>query len=150
MWLAIIKYWQVGAGALAAFAISWMLHMIDVTRIENNWRDKMEAAIADVAKACADSKKLTEENDREYTKQIDDLGRKLAAAKRMQPTRCIVPVAGQAGVGDGRAAGDKLHRQNGVTSDALFDFAGECERLRVQVISLQSFINGVWDGKAPK
>jgi len=144
-----LNWIQVAGGAVAAFALSFLLHTVDVNRIESNHRAEMAKQKTDLETAFAADKKLTEENSRAYQKQVSNLTRKLADAKRLLPSRCVVPVTGQASGGNRGATGGINARLDGVSSDALIDYAGECERYRLQVISLQDFINQVWEGKAP-
>lgn len=135
---------QMGFGAVAAFALSFLLHTLDVHRIDAAWQIKLAAQKANIETKCADDKRLTEENSLEYENQINDLASKLAAAKRLRPSRCIVPATGQAAVGNRAAAPNKYAGLDGINSDTLIDFAGECEHYRIQIKSLQGFIDNVW------
>jgi hypothetical protein len=143
----MINWVQIVGGAVAAFALSWLLHTVDVNRIDKNWQEKLDTQKAETEAACLKDKKLTEENSREYQSKLSDLAGKLAAVKRVQPARCVVPVAGKAGGGDATAPANVNAGLDGVGTDSLFSFAGECEQYRIQVITLQDFINKVWTSK---
>lgn len=139
-----LNWFQVGGGALAAFALSWLLHTVDVGRIEAGQKKALTDQQTVLEKHCADDKQLTEENSRAYKNNMDILADRLIALKRVQPARCVMPVAGETGGGPSSPFTDEHARPDGVSTDALLDYGADCERLRLQVISLQSFINDTW------
>lgn len=146
MLLALLKYWQIGAGAVGAFVLAWMLHSLDVNRIESNQRDALAAQETKLAAACEASKAITTEVSNAYQDQIADLNAKLLSVKRLRPSRCIalsapVPAGGR----DATPTGAEPARTDGINSDALYDFAGEAEKYRLQLIACQKFIVKVWD-----
>lgn len=142
--LLLLRYWQPIAAAIATASIAYLLHTVAVNNIEADHRQALADQKAAIEKQCAADKQLTEENSRAYHKDLKTLADRLAAVKRVQPTRCVVPIAGEAGSGLGIPSSGEHAGQDGVTTDALYDFAGECEAFRLQIISLQSFINDVW------
>lgn len=143
----LIRYWRPIAASIATACLAWVLHSLDVSRIENNNRSALAAQQLALEEKCASDKKLTEESSRDYKIEVDALARKLADVKRVRPNHCIMPIAGKASGGDGSATAGKYAGQNGVATDALYDYAGTCERLRIQVSSLQDFIDNVWAGQ---
>lgn len=77
----------------------------------------------------------------DYFKQLDGVNRELARVKRVRPTKCICPKTSATGSCAARTgADDQLHRAHGVTSDALYDFAADAERVRQQLLSCQRWV----------
>lgn len=144
--LPAIDWIKIGGGAGAALLVSWALHTLDVARIDAAWQKKLDNQKTELEAQCAEKVKLTEENSRDWQKKNFDLTRQLANLKRVYATACIVPVTGQTGGGDATGGIGEHARQNGVTVGPLLDYAGECEGYRLQVISLQDFIDKTWAG----
>lgn len=141
---ASVSWIQIGIGSIAAFALSWLLHTVDVNRIDNNWQDKLDAQKVEILKSCADDKKLTEDVSHDYQNKLAALNKQLSTIKLHQPSRCVMPIAGKASSGTGGDSKGKYVGQDGVDSDALYDYATTCEHYRLQVISMQDFISKVW------
>ncbi len=147
MWLTLMTNWKlfiIGGAILAVFSSGWYVEsQFSESRLERALKEQQIS----IEKACDDNKKLTEENSRAYENQTADLTRKLADYRKLHPSRCVMPVAGKATGSAGTAPTTEHVGQNGVNTDALIEYSGTCEKLRLQVISLQEFINHVWKEK---
>lgn len=136
-----LSWIQVGAGAIGAFALSFLLHNADVRRIEASWQDKLDQQKVDLEKKCKADQAITKGANDDLQKKYDSIAGKLAVAKRLQPARCIVPASSKTiapGGGNGHAG------QNGISSDWLRDYAAECETYRTQRVTLEKFIDDTW------
>lgn len=121
---------------MAAFFLSYLLHTVDIDRIEAKQRIELAEQQAALNKQCDDQKKLTNETNDALQKDRDTIAAKLAASKRLQPTRCVVPTTG---VANNTSGGGKHAGSYGVTSDALYEYSAECETYRSEVILLNNF-----------
>ena len=95
--------------------------------------------------ACNKDKQITQEAANDYETRISALNIQLASVKRMQPSRCIMPIAAKPASRTHAAAGkSEPAQQHGVSTGWLYGYAGTCEKLRIQVIGLQNFITLTW------
>jgi hypothetical protein len=58
-----------------------------------------------------------------------------------------VPVANASDANNAGASAAKSSGQNGVTTDALYEFASDAEKYRIQLIGCQNFITKTWEAK---
>jgi len=76
----------------------------------------------------------------EYLKNLRGVNAELARVKRLRPVRCICPKADTSRACDGRTSTDnQLHQEDGITTESLYDFAGDAERVRVQLVACQKW-----------
>jgi hypothetical protein len=146
MWLTLLKqFWPV----IPALALAWFLHSADVTRINAKFQQELQAKAAQVQHQCDLDKQLTEDVANEYENQINDLNGQLAAAKRVRPRTCVIPLQSTLAANRFNAgtSSSKLSVAYGVTSDALIEFAADCEKTRLQLNGLQDFVRKTWAGK---
>ena len=80
----IFRYWEVILAAIVTAATAWMLHSVDVQRIENKNRVALAAQQAALEESFAANNKITEESSREYESKINTLNIRLNNAKRMR------------------------------------------------------------------
>lgn len=128
------------AGGILLIAIVfglWRLH-------DSIWDKGYEAGkIAQQAictKECAKAQNITNEVSHAYQVKIADLNRQLESL-RVRPPRCIA-VTGEATSRHNATAGEDEHGgQNGVPAAALYQYAGEAERYRLQLIACQDFLS---------
>lgn len=139
-----LSWIQVGAGAIAAFALSFLLHTVDVNRIEKMWQGKLDDQKIALEKQCKADQAITKGINDDLQKNYDSIARKLATVKRVQPARCIIPTTSEAFVAPG---GSGHAGQNGISTDWLRDYAAECETYRSQRIGLEKFIDDTWEAK---
>lgn len=146
--LLLLKYWQPILAAVLTAALSYGAHSLDVYRIEDNQRAALEQKATDDKKQCDDDKRITKEASDGFQKRLTDLSGQLDALKRVQPSRCIAVSTPVTACGRNAEASTGKHAgANGITSDALYDFAGQAEKYRLQLIACQSFINETWAAK---
>ncbi len=125
--LILLKYWQIAVGSIAAFGLSWLLHTIDVDRIEVAKR----AAIEQLKIECmAQQNALKEKND-DLQKNLAINAANAVKYKRMS-SRCILPATGSSQPATGGAGHAEA---NGISSDWLRDFALQCNNYRSEVIA---------------
>jgi len=119
---------------------------------------KVPGELADQLKkdneSCNGDKKLTTEVQDDDQKRIDALDAELVRVKlryASAPARCTpVYTTGsiKAGAsGELRGSDDKPF---GVSTEALLTYAGDAERMRLQVMACQDFINKVWSRPATR
>lgn len=142
----LLRYWKFAAGAAGMAVVALLLHNVSLAWTKASYERKIENARAEEVAACERDKNLTKEVSSDYQKQISALNSRIADLKRVRPSVCI-PVANPAARCDGTAvigghAG--ANGQGGVTSDFLYDFAGEAETYRLRLIACQSFISKTW------
>lgn len=92
-------------------------------------------------KVCNNNQKITSEVSQEYHNEITNLSNSITKYKRLLNNRVCTTVSGASPSNNGETSSGKYVGQNVVSSDKLIDFAAEAERYRIQVISLQDFIN---------
>lgn len=142
MWL--LANWKIIAYGATVMAIFGSGYYVSSQIAETRQEKALAAQELKLQAACAADKKLTENSSHAYQTKVSALTRQLADAKRMFAAKCIMPVTGEARSSDGSARAGEYAGQNAVNAGTLIDYAGECETYRLQVISLQDFINDTW------
>jgi len=108
---------------------------------------KHEKALADQVKfdieRCQEDKKITEDISHGLQNSLDAANRKLNTLK-LRDSRCVLPVTKPATGHDAAARKSLAAGQDGISTEALYDFAGDAERYRLQLVSCQGFIKKVW------
>lgn len=137
----VLSWIQIGGGAVAAFALSFLLHTVDVNRIEVSWQKKLDEQKIELEKKCKDAQEITKRGNDDLQNQYNVIAIKLANARRLQPARCVVPVTSKI---VSPASGGEHAGQNGVTADALYEYAADCETYREQRLTLEQFIDDTW------
>jgi hypothetical protein len=105
------------------------------------WADvKLKHALEQQAKTineqCEKAKQITEDLNNEWQKKASNNARRLAEYKRVQQSKCIVPLTN---VAVAPASGGGYAGQNGISTDWLRDFAKECNDYREQRIILDKY-----------
>lgn len=139
----LLTNWRFFAGAATAFAVAYMLHSLDINRLENRQRAELAAAVQKANEQCQKDKQLTTEVSHGYQIKITALNSQLAAYK-LRPSKCIVPVAVPTARHDAATACPVIPGAHGVPSDSLYDYAGDAEKTRLQLLSCQGFITATW------
>ena len=143
--LFLLNNWKVILAVVATVALAYLLHTVDVDRIEAKQRAALVDQATKLQGQCDADKAITMGVSNDYQKKLDVLNDQLAALRVREPNRCITVSTSVATAGRHGAAGAGQHAgQNGVTAQTLYDFAGEAERYRLQLISCQQFITETW------
>ena len=141
----LIANWKTILGMIGTAALAYLLHALDVDRLEAKERSDLAAQQTQLVQQCNDAKKITEGVSHDYQTKLNDLSSQLDTLKRVQPSRCVVVSTPRpAGKCNATAGAAKPAQQDGVTSDALYALAGEGERYRLQVEACQQFISETW------
>lgn len=135
----LIKNWKDIAVAIAAFGFSYMLHTLDVHRIEA----KQVAEIQNVKQAmtakCDQAKAITNGVSHDYQSKLAALDARLSSARSVYNGSCLSVQTAAAAGHDAAAAAGKPIRRN-VDGTRFIEIAGRAEKYRLQLISCQRFI----------
>lgn len=131
-------------GAIPALALSWLLHTVDVSRLEAKQRDALQTQATALKAQCTKDKEITTHAAQTYQDQIGALNRQLNALRLRPRPKCIMPVTRPSPQLDAASGKGKPAGSYGVSTGWLYDYAGEAERYRLQVIGLQGFIRDTW------
>lgn len=141
----ILMWWKAIAGAGIAFLIAYALHHLDVARLELKHAAELSALQTTLIAQCNADKAITEGVSHDYQNSISALDSDLAG--RVRVPSCVTIVAGEAN-GPHAAAGAVNDNPPRLPSPVLYQYAGQCEKYRLQVIGLQDFIDKTWKAKS--
>lgn len=149
LWL--ISNWKVVAASGATAVLGWLLHTVDVDRIEAQQRLQIEEQVKVDTNSCNADKAITEGISHDYELEINNLSKQLGDLQRVRPNVCVTiaskPPAGR----DAATSQPKpVGQDGGVNSDALYSLAAEGERYRLQLGACQKFITETWAEQAAK
>ena len=143
----LLANWKTILGIVATAALAYLLHTMDVNRLEAKERADIAAQQTADAQSCNADKKITEEVSHDYEAKIRALNSQLDAI-RLRPNVCVTVAPRPAAGRNATASVSKPARQNaGVDSDALFSIAAEGEHYRLQLIACQAFVTDTWKEK---
>ncbi len=143
MWLSLVKqFWPV----IPTVVLALFLHHASVIDLQAKQQAALAAQAAQINHQCQMDKQLTAEVSHEYENQVNDLNGQLAALKRVRPRTCVIPLPSALAANRFNAgvSTSKLPVAHGVTSDALVDLAGDCEKTRLELNGLQDFVRKTW------
>jgi hypothetical protein len=130
-------------GFIVAAALAFGLHSLDIWRIDAAQKDALAAQAATINSQCNADKKLVEGVSHDYQNRLSaadvELNRLRAA------TAVCVPVASTSPGCDGAAGRARPSRPNGITAQALLDYAADYKKEHEQLIACQNFVNKVWN-----
>lgn len=134
-----MKWLQIGISALAAFAISWMLHTIDVNRIEKKHEKAINDQIAADTLACDNAKAIAKGANDDLLKSCDSRIKRCNAI-RMQPAKCVnLQPSEQAELTTDRS---RSMGSNGISANWLLGYSSEsCKRYYDERILLEKWID---------
>lgn len=89
--------------------------------------------------SCVKQHNINKEVTNDYQNKIDALNRRVRDIKRVQSAHCV-PIA--ACRPDDKAAAGHADR-DGVLASELFEYAGRCEAIRLQLLGLQGYIEKI-------
>jgi hypothetical protein len=134
-----LSVWKLIVTFIATASIAWMIHSISLTHVENVHKSEMNIQAESLNKQCAKEKAITEGASNAYQKSLSDLNGRYNSL-RVQHSRCIAVSNAKTSCGSNASTTEQLHGENGITSEALYGFARDCEQVRLQLIGLQDFI----------
>lgn len=140
MWAFALTNWKSILSVVATAALCYLLHTVDINRIEADQRDAITAQkTADVTQ-CSAEKKTTKEATDALQKNRDELDAHLAALKLQHPASCVI-VTRPTDVLN-RSGRPVNHNEHGLNSDWLLDFAAhQCSNYWRQLKVCDKFLN---------
>lgn len=148
----LLANWKSLAAAGAAFALSLMLHKLDVHRIEANHASEIVKVKQAMSAECTKAQAITEKVSHDYQNKIAALNSRLAAAHRLHDSACVavtgIPSSGYDDAAKLRKPSGQAAEGAGATLSAryLIDLTGEGEKYRLQLLACQAFVSAT--GKA--
>jgi hypothetical protein len=123
--------------------VAYLLHLISASWAESAKVKALADLRIELTAQCNADKKITEDISHEYQNRLSDLDKRLAAAKRVQPHKCVsvTPSATTGHNAATTATGDA--GRDVVNSESLIDYAGKAEKYQRQLESCQAFIKRV-------
>jgi hypothetical protein len=136
---------QFGLGAIAAAALSWLLHTVDVNRLEKIHAGELKAQATRLESICTADQKLTKGKNDELRKDRDAIARRLADYKRLHPASPVIPAPSrEAIVGKAREGYAGGYGAVAGSTDEFRDYGAECELIRRDFRSCDSFVDDAW------
>lgn len=134
---------------IATAGLAYLLHTVDVDRLEAEQRQAIIDQKTADTKSCNDDKAITEGVSHAYQDKLSALTDQLNTLQRVRPNVCI-HIAAKPAAGHNAASGTTkpADTHGTVDSASLYDFAGESEKYRLQLLGCQQFINETWKEKA--
>lgn len=127
-------------GLIVGLVISYFVAEWRISNITAAAATTLTKQIADDHQLCNSAQNVTTNADKKYENLYNAAQSELDKL-RAQPTTCVpVYIKRPARVAHAANQPVKPDKPNGVTSTALYDFAGECETDRIKVITCQQFI----------
>lgn len=145
---ALFKEWKlfVILGLIITLLGQHIYYRHKLTAADAERRKQVAAEGQAIWKECQSDNKLTQEQTSEYQKKIDDLNMQLAADE-LRGATCVdiaLPPSSPASGNPGASGAAKHDEPHGVTSSALYAFAADAERYRLQLASCQDFVKKAW------
>lgn len=135
---------------IATAALAYLLHTVDVDRIEANNAATIKTQIESDTKTCATAQNITKGTDDALTSKTNGLDTDYLAAlnslREQSAASHNSPAA--SGVNHGTACPSIHVCKNGVDAGALLSYAKDAEHYRLQLSSCQSFITETWAANA--
>jgi len=138
----MINNWRTIAAALAVLSLSYILHRLDVYRLEDRHRAALAQQADSIQNECKAAQLVTQEVSRDYQNAIVDLNGQLASAKRLRPNACIaVHKPNPPCRCDGSTTSTEFSGSDvGVARFDLLDFSRDAEQVRLQLKACQKFV----------
>lgn len=134
--MILLKYWQPAAATIATALFAFLLHTVDVNRIEANHRETLAKQEDTLTRQCTTNIQKIERANDELQKAKADNAARAAEYKRLHPTKHILP---RSDVAKLRPSGRGHAIENGAvagSTDDFRDFAKECNDYRSDRISI--------------
>ena len=143
MWITLIlnniRTIGIIAAILAVFGAGWGIRGM---KADLDIAASLKVQQVELTAICESNKKLSNEIGEKYELQISTLNSRIARHNRLQSTKCVSPTNTTSKPDGSTTTG--LPDANGVAVRDLVDLAGEAEKQRQQLISLQDFVRKVW------
>jgi len=136
---------NVAIGAIGAFFVSFLIGALILHFKEASWEHKYSALRNDMIEECNKNKRITEDNTHEYQNDLNTLDNQFDDLKRMYEGEATLPATSEAAIRPEAPVQQKHVIRNEQDTVRLLSYGKECEEYRLQVISLQKFINTVWE-----
>lgn len=144
----LISNWKTILGVVATAALAYLLHTVDVDRLEAQQRQAVADQVNADTKSCNADKAITQGVSHDYETKITGLTAQLNDLQRVRPNVCVTIAPHAAGGHDATTGTSKpANTHGGVDSDALYALAAEGERYRLQLSACQDFITQTWKEK---
>lgn len=139
-----LSNWKTVLGGIGIVSIAWMLHSLDVNRIEANHREELSAQAKAQFEQCRAEKAITEEVSNDYQKKLASLTASYNSLRKLYNGRCVAVSNTESTVGHNAAsAGSQLSGSHGIYAGYLIDFAYDAEQVRLRLIGCQDFVRRV-------
>lgn len=130
---------------VAGLTIWGLKNRVDVLELKVESVEKERDHAKEQYAQCLADQQLTEEVSNGYQTKLTALNRQLSDLKRLRDKPACVPTTSAASERDGTTGRGEYARSDGIRTIWLYDFAGEAEQYRLQLISCQEFINRTWE-----
>lgn len=140
-----LKWVQIGIGFAVGFALCWLIHMVILSDVDSAHRTAMADQKVALDNQCAADAAITKGRNDALQRDFNSVASKLADAKRLHPSTCLVPTpSGEADIPDvqrGHAG------QNGIGTDWLRDYGALCANIQKAYGNATGFIDDVWTSR---
>lgn len=140
-----INWFNIAIGAVGAFFVSFVIGGLIIHFKEAAWEGKYDALRNSMVEECEKDKRITEDNTNEYQNELDSLDNQFDDLKRMYEGEAAVPATSEASISSEAPVQQKHAPRDEQYTVRLLSYGKECEEYRLQVISLQKFIDTVWE-----
>ncbi len=131
----ILLLWKFAVGAIAGFALAWLIQLQVIHGIEARDKEALVAQTKFDISQCAESQKPTEEGNDQYQKIIAARDARIAELSK-RPARCIYV---SKSADSAKAPEGKHGNGNGLPDSVLLKYAGFCEAYRGSTETLYDF-----------
>ncbi len=140
--MPIISGFNIALGAIPALLIAWLLHTVDVDRIEAKQAAALASQKTALETSCAEDKAITEKANADLQKDRDAIAAERDRLEQLHPSTCIVvPTPEQAHKVAGKAGCPTAH---GTTTSAFRDYAADYRTCQVELKHTYEFIDDTW------
>lgn len=149
--LFLISNWKTIVAIMATAALCYLLHALDVDRLEKKEAADINNQQVTDTKSCNADKAITEKVSHDYEDKISSLNKQLVDLTSVRPNVCVT-IPSRTAPRSNAASRTAIARgpDARVDSDALYIIAGQGEKYRLQLISCQQFITDTWQEQAAK
>jgi hypothetical protein len=139
----LIKFLPHIIAGLAIVAVAWVIlgWRADSKALEG-CKERNATMIAQMQEIIAENEKNRQLSE-DYYDKLETIDRELASIKRVRPAKCICPVSSAAPTCNaGTGAAGEFPKEDGITTESLYNFAADAERVRQQLLACQVWAGG--------